>query len=191
MFFRNPARWVGMVSRLHFDTENRKWCMRRLCCWWKTRNSSNLKAREAVLALLCWTRVYELILDSTDSSQCVACAANQISDATSGCVDCAALEVVNNNACTACGINEIVETDTTTGIRSCKVCSDETVAASTFCSLCGPQQYINTTGDDGARFCNDCPTGEKQGTVQSLICPSSTQLWLTRQRLKFSALNWN
>ena len=95
----------------------------------------------------------DLNKDSTDSSQCVACAANQISDATSGCVDCAALEVVKDNACSACTLDQYVQTGTD-GIR---VCTD-----------CNVNQIVQNN------VCNDCPDGqirdEDSGTVQKLFC---------------------
>ena len=59
------------------------------------------------------------------------------------------------NTCATCGINEVVEQDETTGIRSCKVCPDGEVAIENACETCGPIQYIET-GEDGVRVCKDC-----------------------------------
>ena len=63
--------------------------------------------------------------------------------------------ILVENSCATCGINEIVEEDATTGIRSCKACSETEVADGTKCSACGAVQFIET-GDDGVRSCKDC-----------------------------------
>ena len=59
------------------------------------------------------------------------------------------------NTCATCGINEVVEEDETTGIRSCKACPDGEVAAENACATCDPIQFIET-GEDGVRVCKDC-----------------------------------
>ena len=70
------------------------------------------------------------------------------------------LDLLNNNfsvgnTCATCGINEVVEEDATTGVRSCKVCPDGEVAADNACATCGPIQFIEI-GEDGVRVCKDC-----------------------------------
>ena len=80
-------------------------------------------------------KFFELKQDSTDTSQCVACAVNQITDATSGCVDCADLEVVKDNACTACSLDQYVKTGTD-GVRECTDCNVNQIVQNNVCNDC-------------------------------------------------------